>query len=109
MIEKLPKDAVRALNALKAQQHYSTLMLEDEEKPVKPKGMFVVGESGTTYFGNSGKGKSLLPKKLLREAQQEMERCEPFTTKIAKAILKDDQVTIDTADEDWLRSLLTKS
>ena len=83
-------------------------MLEDEQKPVKPKGVFVIGESGSTIPGTSGKGKSRLPKILLKEAQQEMERCEPYTTMIARAILKDDRIIVETADEDWLRTLLTK-
>lgn len=111
-MEQLPEDAVMALNALKAlkaQQHYAGLVLEDEQKPVKPKGVFVIGESGTTIFGHSGKGKSLLPRILLREAQEEMERREPFTTKIAKAIMEDSQVTVETADRDWLRTFLATS
>jgi hypothetical protein len=105
----MTEKAIRALNALKAQQHYSTLMLENEEAPVETKGVFVFGGSSARAPGNSGKGKSRLPRVLLREAQEEMERCEPFTTRIAKAILKDGQVTVETADEDWLRALLINS
>lgn len=108
-MKQLPEDAIRALIALKAQHHYSTLVLEDEQMLVKPKGIFFIGGPDTKIVGNSGKGKSLLPKKLLREAEQEIDRCEPFTTKIAKAISTESQVTIETADEDWLRTLLADS
>ena len=53
----------------------------------------------------SGDDNYMIDQELLEKAQSEMEKYEPFTSKISARMMEvgDNKITIDTADLEWLQ------